>query len=58
MSVLANEQEQLEAIKSWWKNYGKTTVLFFVIGLCASYGWRVWQQSQATYKEQASLIYD
>lgn len=58
MSVLANEQDQLDAIKSWFKNYGKTTLLFFVVGLGASYGWKMWQQSQATYNEQASLIYD
>jgi predicted negative regulator of RcsB-dependent stress response len=58
MTVLANEQEQLEAIKLWWKNYGKVSVLVFLIGITASYGWKMWRRSQATFNEQASLIYD
>jgi predicted negative regulator of RcsB-dependent stress response len=58
MTVLANEQEQLEAIKSWWKNYGKLSVIVFLIGISASYGWKMWQRSQSAFNEQASLIYD
>ena len=58
MSVLANEQEQLEAIKSWWKNYGKMSVLVFFLGIALSYGWKMWQHSQADFNQQASLIYD
>ena len=58
MSVLANEQEQLDAIKSWWKNYGKMSVLVFMLGIALSYGWKMWQRSQADFNQQASLIYD
>lgn len=58
MSVLVDEQEQLEAIKNWWKNYGKISVLVFLIAITASYGWRMWQRSQSAFNEQASLIYD
>lgn len=58
MSVLVNEQEQIDAIKNWWKNYGKISLLVFLIGISASYGWRMWQRSQSAFNEQASLIYD
>ncbi len=58
MSVLVNEQEQIEAIKNWWKNYGKVSVLVFLIGITASYGWKMWQRSQAEFNQHASLIYD
>lgn len=58
MSVLVNEQEQIEAIKNWWKNYGKVSLLVFLIGITASYGWKMWQRSQESFNEQASLIYD
>lgn len=58
MTVLANEQDQLDAIKAWWKNYGKMTVIFFILGIALSYGWKMWQSSQASYNQQASLIYD
>lgn len=58
MPVLADEQEQLDAIKSWWKNYGKMSIVVFLIGISASYGWKMWQHSQASFNEHASLIYD
>ena len=52
MSVLVNEQEQIDAIKNWWKNYGKISLLVFLIGISASYGWRMWQRSQSAFNEQ------
>jgi len=58
MSVLANEQEQIEAIKAWWKNYGKVSLLVFLLGIGLSYGWKMWQRSQQNFSQQASLIYD
>lgn len=58
MSVLANEQDQLDAIKLWWKNYGKMSVLVFFLGIALSYGWKMWQHSQANFNQHASLIYD
>jgi predicted negative regulator of RcsB-dependent stress response len=58
MSVLANDQEQIEAIKTWWKNYGKVSLLVFLLGIALSYGWRMWQSSEQNFSQQASLIYD
>ncbi|MDQ2994038.1 MAG: tetratricopeptide repeat protein [Pseudomonadota bacterium] len=58
MAVLENEQHQLEAIKEWWKEYGKITLFIFLLTLAASFGWRYWQQRQVIVTEHASLIYD
>lgn len=58
MDVLQNEQHQLEAIKEWWKHYGKLTIIAFAVTLAASYAWRYMQQREVIVTQQASLIYD
>lgn len=58
MAVLENEQHQLEAIKEWWKNYGKLTIVVFFLTLAASFAWKYWQQREVSVTEQASIIYD
>jgi predicted negative regulator of RcsB-dependent stress response len=52
------EQEQLDEIKHFWKNYGNliTWVLIVVFGAIAAWnGWQYWQRSQAT---QAAAMND
>jgi len=51
------EQDQLEDLKAWWKqwgNYVTTVVLAVCVGIVGVQGWRWWQHSQA---EQASVLY-
>ena len=51
------EQEQLEELKTWWKQYGNLVtgvLLAAVLALAAWQGWHWWQRSQAA---QASAIY-
>jgi len=52
------EQEQLDELKHFWKQYGNliTWVLIVVLGAYAAFnGWNYWQRSQAL---QASVLYD
>ena len=52
------EQEQLDDLKHFWKQYGNliSWVLIAVFGAYAAYnGWQYWQRSQAV---QASALYD
>jgi predicted negative regulator of RcsB-dependent stress response len=52
------EQEQLDQIKHFWKQYGNliTWVLIAILGTYAGWnGYKYWQRSQAT---QASAMYD
>ena len=52
------EQEQLDQIKAFWKQYGNliTATLIVVFGVLAAYnGWQYWQRSQAT---QAASLFD
>lgn len=52
------EQEQIDAIKHFWKQWGNliTWVLIAILGAFAAYnGWNYWQRSQAA---QAALMHD
>jgi len=53
-----SDDEQLEAIKKWWKENGKFTVAVIVIAIAASFGWRFWQQHQLAQAERASILYE
>jgi predicted negative regulator of RcsB-dependent stress response len=52
------EQEQLDQLKHFWKQYGNliTWALILVLGAFAAWnGWQYWQRQQST---QASALYD
>lgn len=58
MNVHQSEDEQIEALKRWWKENGKFTVLIIIIALVASFGWRFWQQHEQQQAVQASMLYE
>ena len=52
------EQDQLEDLKAWWKQWGNTVagiVIALSIGVVGVQGWRWWAQQQAAH---ASVLYD
>lgn len=52
------EQEQLDALKAWWRRYGNAVSLAVLAGALAFagvQGWRYWQNRQAS---EASALYD
>lgn len=57
MEVYSSEQEQLEAIKKWWKENGLAVVLGLGLGLGGLFGWRWWQGEKLGHAEQASTGY-
>jgi predicted negative regulator of RcsB-dependent stress response len=57
VAEMRTEEEQVEAIKSWWKENGKSLVLTVVVVLTGVFGWKAWQQKQANDAEAASIIY-
>lgn len=58
MKVYATEEEQVESIKNWLKEYGSTVILSVAIVIAISYGWRFWQGHQETINAQASSAYE
>jgi predicted negative regulator of RcsB-dependent stress response len=57
VTELRTEEEQLEAIKSWWKSNGTSLVVMIAIAVSAVYGYRAWQNHQIETSEQASALY-
>jgi predicted negative regulator of RcsB-dependent stress response len=52
------EQEQLDEIKHFWKEYGNLITWLLIVGfgaIAAFNGWQYWQRTQAN---QASVLYD
>lgn len=52
------EQEQLDALKAFWKSYGNLITWTVILALLAFAGWRFWQQRQAQQGLEASAMYE
>ncbi|MDM8564085.1 tetratricopeptide repeat protein [Candidatus Halobeggiatoa sp. HSG11] len=52
MAVYETEEEQVEALKKWWKENGLSVVGGVAIGFALLFGWRWWQ----AYTEQQSHL--
>lgn len=58
MSDLRTEEEQVELIKKWWAENGKTVVAALVLSVAAILGWQWWQQQEQAKVEAASQAYE
>ncbi|APX94324.1 hypothetical protein BWR19_16045 [Halomonas sp. 1513] len=57
MAELRSEEEQLDAIKAWWKQNGTSLIAGVVIAISGVLGWNAWQNYQENQAEAASLRY-
>ncbi|WP_213996433.1 tetratricopeptide repeat protein [Arsukibacterium sp.] len=57
MEIYSSEEQQVEAIKRFWNDYGKAILGGVVIGLAGLYGWRYFQAEQRSQAEQISAEY-
>lgn len=57
MEIYNSEEQQVEAIKRFWNDYGKAILGGVVIGLAGLYGWRYYQADQREQAEQVSAQY-
>lgn len=58
MSSYQTEEEQVEAIKSWWKENGKSVIAGLVLGLGLVGGGKGWLEYQRVQAENASANYE
>jgi predicted negative regulator of RcsB-dependent stress response len=58
MSTYRTDDEQVEAIKGWWRENGKSIVGGIVLGLAAIGGWQWWQKHAQVQGENASILFD
>ncbi|CAM3078855.1 YfgM family protein [Vibrio mytili] len=57
MELYDTEEQQVEAIKDWWKENGKAVIIGAVVGLGGLFGWRYYQDSVVQASEAASHNY-
>lgn len=57
MEGYQSEEEQVEAIKKWWRENGRSIIVGAIIGIGAVFGWRGWQDYQMQTNAQASVIF-
>lgn len=53
----STDEEQVEALKRWWRENGKSTVISIAIAVSCVLGWQGWQKQQQTEIEAASAVY-
>lgn len=58
MTELRTEEEQVEAIKKWWRENGTSILLALVLGLGGYFGWNYWKSNQQEKTEVASALYN
>lgn len=57
MAEHLTEEEQLEALKRWWRENGLQLVLVVVLAAGGWFGWQFWQDRQARLASDSALIY-
>jgi predicted negative regulator of RcsB-dependent stress response len=58
MSAYQTEEEQVEALKRWWKENGTSIVAGVAIGLGAIFGWQTWGNYQDRVGKEASSAFN
>ena len=54
---LRTEEEQVEAMKKWWNENGKSLIITVVVVLAGYFGWNSYQENQRVQGEAAASIY-
>lgn len=57
MESYRTEEEQVEALRNWWKENGQSTIVGIVLALGLGFGWQAWQKNQVVSAENASALY-
>jgi predicted negative regulator of RcsB-dependent stress response len=52
------DQEEVEALREWWKENGRTVIFGLVLGIGGVFGWTAWRGHVEQQAEQASRIYE
>jgi predicted negative regulator of RcsB-dependent stress response len=58
VEIYDTEEEQVEALKRWWKENSTSTIVGLVMGLVIILGWNYWQEHKKEQAAQASATYD
>lgn len=54
MAELRTEEEQVQAIKDWWKKNGSSLLIGIAVALAIVFGWQAWQNHQIQQRTEAA----
>jgi predicted negative regulator of RcsB-dependent stress response len=57
VAELRTEEEQLEALKNWWKENGRSLMIGLAVAVSAVLGWQGWQSYTENQATQAAWLY-
>ena len=52
-----SDKEQIDMLKKWWHDYGKSILMAVIIGVGIGYGWRYYKTEKSVYLQEASAAY-
>lgn len=58
MAYTIEEEQELNELKTWWKENYKSIIVIVVLAFSGVFGWRYWQDYQTTKKQTLSAQYD
>jgi predicted negative regulator of RcsB-dependent stress response len=58
MAYDLEEQEQLESVKAWWRQYGNAVTWVLIAGLLAFSAWKGWEYWQRRQAGEAAVLYE
>ncbi|SFR43058.1 Putative negative regulator of RcsB-dependent stress response [Marinobacter daqiaonensis] len=58
MAEMRTEEEQIEAIKNWWKKNGSSLLIGIALALAIVFGWQAWQNHQAQQRAEAASAFN
>lgn len=58
VEIYDSEKEQIESIKTWWKENGRAITIGLVLGIGGVVGWTSWNTYSIGRAEQASMLYE
>lgn len=58
MEIYNSEEEQIAAVKRWWKENGTSALAGVAIGIAGIVGWNLWQNHRHERAAEASALYE
>ena len=57
MEAYRTEEEQVEALRRWWRDNGRSTMVAVILALGVGFGWQGWKDYSQGQREGASDLY-
>lgn len=58
MEIYETEEQQVEALKRWWKENGTSIIAGLIAAMVLIGGWNFWKNHQQDQRNQASALYE